>query len=89
MRPEWFHRLPDVDVPRQRRRGEEVWRLHHPDGRVQTCELRDESTTSAGWDVLVLQGEELLFSQRCVDDRGSRYVARSFKEDIVRTGWTE
>jgi hypothetical protein len=32
---------------------------------------------------------ELQFSRRCVDERGARYVAESFKQDLRRTGWTE
>lgn len=26
-------------IPRQRNAGREVWRLRHPDGRIQSCEL--------------------------------------------------
>jgi hypothetical protein len=78
-----------VGIPRQRVRGEEVWRLRHPDGRVQTCELRDDSRDGAGWDVMVLENDEPLFSRRCVDERGARYVALSFKQDILRTGWLD
>jgi hypothetical protein len=69
-----------VGIPRQRVRGEEVWRLHAPDGRrVQTYELRDDSRDGAGWDVMVLENDEPLFSRRCVEERGARYVAQSFK----------
>jgi hypothetical protein len=89
MRPEWFRRTPDVDTPRQRDAGEEVWRLTHPDGRVQTCELRNDSRVDGGWDVLVRHDGELLFSKRCVDERGARYVAQAFKQELVRTGWSE
>jgi hypothetical protein len=79
-----------VGIPRQRQPGEEVWRLRDPvTGRVQTCELRDDTTVGAGWDVLILEGDEPLFSRRCVDERGARYVAQSFKQDILRTGWSE
>jgi len=84
----WFapghHR---VGIPRQRQPGAEAWRLCHPDGRVQTCELRDESKAGAGWDVMILENGEPLFSRRCADERGARYVARSFKQDAMRTGW--
>jgi hypothetical protein len=50
---------------------------------VQSCELRDDSKFGAGWDVQVLENGELLFSKRCVDERGARYVAESFKKDFV------
>jgi hypothetical protein len=42
-------------IPRRRAAGEVVWRLHHPDGRTQSCELRDDSSVGAGWDVIVLE----------------------------------
>ena len=70
--------------------GAEVWRLRDPvTGRVQSCELRDDSKVGAGWDVLMLQDDEPLFSRRCVDERGARYVAQCFKQDTLRAGWTE
>jgi hypothetical protein len=77
-----------VGIPRQRTPGVEAWRLHH-DGHVQTCELRDDSRAGAGWDVMVLEDDEPLFSRRCVDEQGARYVAESFRQDLLRTGWTE
>jgi hypothetical protein len=55
-------------IPRQRRVGEEVWRLRHPDGRVQSCELHDDSAVGAGVDVLVVENGEPLFSRRCLSD---------------------
>jgi len=39
----------------------------------------------AGWDVLVLEDGEPLFSRRCVDEQGARYIAESFKQDYIRT----
>ena len=75
-------------APRQPKPGEEVWRLQH-DGRVQTCELRDDSKAGAGWDVMILDDGEPLFSRRCVDEKGSRFVAESFRQDLLRIGWTE
>ena len=67
----------------------EVWRLPHPtDGRVQSCELRGLEGRG-GWDVTLLQDDEPLFSRRCVDERGTRYVAQAFKQDTLRAGWTE
>ena len=73
-------------APRQPKPGEEVWRLQH-DGRVQFCELRDDSKAGAGWDVMVLEDGEPLFSRRYVDERGARFVAESFRQDLLRTGW--
>jgi hypothetical protein len=49
---------------------------------VQSCELRDDSKAGAGWDVMVLENDQPLFSRRCVDERGRRWVAQSFKQDI-------
>jgi hypothetical protein len=57
--------------------------------RVQSCELRNDSKAGAGWDVQVFENGELLFSRRCADEKGARYVAASFKGDLLRTGWAE
>jgi hypothetical protein len=73
-------------IPRQRQPGEEVWRLRHGD-RVQSCELRNDSKAGAGWDVMVLKDGEPLFSRRCADERGARFVAESFRQNLLRTGW--
>ena len=78
-----------VWISRQRQPGEEVWRLRHPDGRMQSCELRDDSKAGAGWDVMILQDGEPLFSRRCAGERGARYVAESFRKDTARAGWVE
>jgi hypothetical protein len=77
-----------LQPPRQPKPGEEVWRLRQGD-RVQSCELRDNAKAAAGWDVQVFEGAELLFSRRCADEKGARYVAESFKQDLRRTGWKE
>ena len=69
--------------------GEEVWRLRCPDGRVQTCGLRDNTQAGAGWDVMVLQNDEPLFSRRCPDEGHARFVAASVKQDLLRTGWAD
>ena len=79
-----------VGLPRQLQPSEEVWRLRDPGGvHVLSCELRDDSKAGAGWDVMMLQDGEPLFSRRCVDERGARYVAQSFKQDTARAGWVE
>jgi hypothetical protein len=33
--------------------------------------------------ILVRENDELLFSQRCVDERGARFVADAFKQDLL------
>jgi hypothetical protein len=60
------------------------------DGRRSSAVLRAESAAKAGagWDVMVLEDGEPLFSRPCVDEKGARYVAESFRQDLVRTGWT-
>jgi hypothetical protein len=68
----------------------EVWRLRDPvTGRVQSCELPDDSKVCAGWDVLMLQDDEPLFSRQCVNERGARDVAESIKKDTLRARWVE
>jgi hypothetical protein len=87
--PEWFKRRPMAPV-RTRKAGEEVWGLNSPDGRLQWCELRYDSVAGAGWDVMMLDYGEPLFSRRCVDEREARYVAKVFKQDTQRGGgWRE
>jgi hypothetical protein len=71
------------------RPGEEVWRLRHADGRVQSCELRDNIEAGAGWDVMLLDNGQPVFSRRCADEGLARYVAASTKLDLLRTGWAE
>jgi len=73
---------------RQPTPGEEVWRLRNGD-RVQSCELRNADRDGAGWDVVVRDQDELLFSRRCANEQGARFVAESFKQDLRRAGWTD
>ena len=48
---------------RQPRPGAEVWRLRDNEtGRVQSCELRDNSQSGAGWEVQILEAGEILLS---------------------------
>jgi hypothetical protein len=68
--------------------GLEVWRLRKDD-RVMTCELRDDGQTGAGFDVQLLEAGELRASRRCVNVDGARFVAESYRQDLLRTGWTE
>ena len=68
--------------------GEEVWRLHR-ERRTQTCELRNDERAGLGWDVQLLEDGELLYSQRCANERRARFVAACFQQDCLRAGWTE
>jgi hypothetical protein len=79
------HNAPKAP-PRQPKPGEEIWRLTHADGLVHTCELRDNSRVGAGWDVMLLEDGDPLFSRRCVDEAEARYVAQAFKRDTLHGG---
>jgi len=60
--------------------------------KASTCSLASCVTIRGpvpGWDVMMLQDGEPLLSRRCVDERGARYVAESFRHDTVRAGWVE
>jgi hypothetical protein len=37
--------------------------------------------------VIVLEDGELLFSRRCVNEKGARFIAESFRQDLLRNGW--
>jgi len=88
---DWFKPHPDrpAALPRQPKPGEEVWRLRDSDtGRVQTCELRDNSRAGAGWEVQIIEAGEILVSRRCENEREARYVAEAARKDSLRTGST-
>jgi hypothetical protein len=83
---------PDRPAPllRQPKPGEEVWRLRDNEtGRVQVCELRDDTRAGAGWDVSLFQGNELLISRRCGTEEHARYCAEVMKQDTLHHGWVE
>ena len=88
---DWYKPHPDPPAApaRQPKPSEEVWRLRDATGRVQTCELRDNSRVGAGWDLMLLEAGEPLFSRRCEDELLARRVAEGAKKDLLRTGWTE
>jgi hypothetical protein len=65
-----------------------VWRLYK-ERRTQTCELRNDERAGFGWDVQLLEDGELLFSRRCANEEGARFVAACFRQDCLRAGWTE
>jgi hypothetical protein len=56
-------------------------------GRVQTCEIRDNSRAGAGWDLQVLEAGELLFSHRCNTEDHARLLAGYAADDMRRCGW--
>jgi hypothetical protein len=88
MNDDWIspdHR-PAPPVPRAS--GEEAWRVTK-DGRVLSCELRNDARAGAGWDVVIRQDGELSFSRRCADEQGARYVANALRADHVNAGWAE
>jgi hypothetical protein len=64
------------------------WRVTRGD-RVMSSELRGESRSGAGWDVVIRQDGELSFSRRCRDESVARFVAAALKQDHVKAGWTE
>jgi len=81
-----LHNAPTTS-PRQAQPGEEVWRLRDNEtGRVQTCELRDNSCAGAGWKVQILEAGEILVSRRCETEREARYAAEAARKDSLRTG---
>ncbi len=83
-----LHNAP-MAAPRQPQPGDEVWRLRDNEtGRVQTCELRDNSRAGAGWEVQILEAGEILVSRRCEKEREARYVAEAARKDSLRTGST-
>jgi hypothetical protein len=89
---DWYKPHPDrrAPPPRQPKPSEEVWHLRDSDtGRVQSCELRDNSRAGAGWEVQILEGAEILVARRCADEPEARFIAKAAKKDLLRTGWAE
>ena len=41
--------------------------LHYPDGRTQSCELRDNSRSGAGGEVMLLENGEPVMSHRSAE----------------------
>ena len=55
-------------------------------GRTISCELRCDTN---GWDVLIRDNGEALFSRRCRSEDEARYVANGLKQDELKTGSVE
>jgi len=59
--PEWFQERPPISAPTERKPGVEVWRLREPEtGRIQTCEIRDDTESGARWDVQLIVDDDPL-----------------------------
>jgi hypothetical protein len=56
--------------------GEELWRLHH-EGKVVSCELRDDSHVGAGWKILPRHDDEITIGRRCLGETVVRYYAKT------------
>jgi hypothetical protein len=71
-----------------RERGEELWRLGH-EGRIASCELRDDTQIGAGFEVIVRHDGEIMIGRRCIDEGEARYYANAFRQDYARSGWND
>jgi hypothetical protein len=78
-----LHGAPQAP-PRQRSPGEEIWRMRLPDDRVHVCEVRNDATVGAGWDLQIFDGPELLVSPRSDSEEHARRVADMAKGDYLR-----
>jgi hypothetical protein len=58
--------------------------LHH-----LSCEVRDESASGFGWDVVIREDDAVRFSRRCETEDLAQYVADALKSDHVRDGWID
>lgn len=72
-----------IPTPTPRARGEEAWRLTDR-ARVASCELRDDLTVGAGFEVLIRIDDEIIVGRRCGDEAEARYVASAFQQDYAR-----
>src|SRR5262249_12710644 len=68
--------------------GVEVWRLTR-EGHVMCCELRNDSGSGAGWEVVLKLDGEWLLGRRCEDEGFAKFVANGMKQDHLHGGWTE
>src|SRR5438270_5641530 len=73
---------------RHPRRGDEVWRLSKG-GELLVCELLDDSHVGADWEVVLRKNDELILGKRCATRAIADDVARTFRQDHLRTGWTD
>jgi hypothetical protein len=71
-----------------RARGEELWRLTH-EGKVASCELRDDTAFDAGFEVIVRHDDEVVRGRRCLNEAIARDYANTFRQDYARAGWSQ
>src|SRR5215831_13388771 len=74
--------------PTPHARSEELWRLGH-DGRVASCELRDDTGITAGYELVIRHDDEIILGQRRIGETEAKYYANAFRQDYVRSGWSE
>jgi hypothetical protein len=67
---------------------EEIWR-YRKGARIVSCELRHETGASLGWEVRLLEAGEVRFAKRCAREDDARFYAECFRQDHLRTGFTE
>jgi hypothetical protein len=84
--PDNTARLTLVRTPRAR--GRELWRLSH-NGTIASCELRDDTRIIAGYDVVIRHDDEIMIGRRCLGETEARYYANAFRQDYMRSGWSE
>ena len=73
--------------PKPRPRGDELWRLHK-EGSNACCELRDDSSAGAGWELVIRIDDEVTGARRYESEQVARYYADALRGDYVRDGWT-
>jgi hypothetical protein len=84
----FFSPKPKIPAQQEPMLAAAVWRLRLGD-RAAWCELRDHSKSAGGWELHVFENGRPLFSRRCVNERGARYLAETFRKDLLRVGWRQ
>src|SRR5262245_2445026 len=84
-----FRHEPTARPPRQSHPGEVLWRLHHPNGTIHRCEIRNDRRLSGRRDLHFFENEEFLFSRMCSSDFEARTIAEMAKKDYLRCGASE
>jgi hypothetical protein len=77
-----------IPTPTPRARGKQLWRLEH-ESRVVSCELRDDRTIGAGFEIIIRHDDEIMIGRRCIGEAEAHYYANAFRQDYARSGWTE
>ena len=71
-----------------RTRGEELWRLSQGE-KIASCELRDDTSITAGYEVVIRHDDEIIIGRRSIGETEAKYYANAFRQDYVRSGWSE